>query len=461
MVRPSWSRRVLGNSPGLTGSLLAILATLALPAAGCELPVTSHEGADAASASLEPHGVGGPAADASRAGEASLPSERDQELARMQAHLDSLYSQSDVVHRFTTAGGDGVDCLPFEKQPGFSRVGSVAGSAPVLDAPGRADSPSSEASFGEGADADGHARSCPLGAVPIHRVTLVDLARFVTLEDSLRKEPLHVREVTDNLAWAHDHAGHQQLATPNWGAQTTLNVWDPAVDGDSFSLSQLWVFAGPEATRQSVEAGYTAFPSLYGDAHARLFIYWTTDNYVSSGCYNQRCEAFVQMANTRTLIGGKFDKTSTLNGEQREFTLRWQLCPSTECGAWEGWWLRYEGGSTAEWVGFYPRALFSAVGLRDKADRVDLGGEVAFVPGSTHSTVDMGSGQLPSTGFGRAAYQTNLRLITTNHAWTSFDGGGELRPKKGCYEVGPLQTVPRSTVKAFYFGGAGYSEACK
>lgn len=112
------------------------------------------------------------------------------------------------------------------------------------------------------------------------------------------------------------------------------------------------------------------------------------------------CKAFVQLADTHVLIGGKFDKSSVLDGEQREFTLRWQFCPATECKAWEGWWLRYDGGATSEWVGFYPRNRYSANGLHDEGSRVDFGGEVAYLQAASHPTTDMGSGQAAAAGFG-------------------------------------------------------------
>jgi Neprosin len=341
---------------------------------------------------------------------AAPPSARELELARMQAHLDSLYAQPDVVHRFTTALGDEVDCLPFGKQPGFAQVASLDGAPPVLQAQARVDRPASLAGFGDGVDASGRARSCPATAVPIRRRTLHDLAAFATLEDFLAKTPSRVLDLVDGVGFSHEH-GALTTEVPNWGAQTTINVWNPAVEPHDLSISQMWISRGTGGDHQTVEAGYEADPAHNsGDARSRLFIYSTTDNYDvfnKTNCYDLTCKAFVLLAGTRVLIGGRFDKASTLNGEQRELTLRWQFCPANECRAWEGWWLRYEGGATAEWVGFYPRSRYSANGLRDQGGRIDFGGEVAFVRGKVHTTTDMGSGQPPAGGFRSAAYQTN------------------------------------------------------
>jgi hypothetical protein len=450
----------LRSTLGLTAALTALLA------AACDASSSdgSHDDADA-SASFNPDAGSQAAPDgtALAVDAAAPPSARDIELARMQAHLDSLYGQSDIVHRFTTAFGDDVDCVPFQKQPGYARVSSLDGIAPVIAAPFRFAQPSAEAGFGSGVDAGGHARSCPAGAVPIRRVKLAELARFATLEDFFRKAP--AQAIPPNVgtdSFVHDHAVYQSQVA-NWGAQTTLNVWNPAVAPNTFSLSQLWVVRGTNADLQTVEAGWTADRiRKLDDAEARLFIYSTAGNYTNpnkTDCYDLTCKAFVQMADSRILIGGKFDKTSVFAGEQRELTLRWQFCPATECKAWEGWWLRYDGGATSEWVGFYPRAMFNAAGLYNQGSRLDFGGEVAYAPGP-HPTTSMGSGQIPAAGFGRAAYQTNLLRITTEHSWATFDGLlVQSAEAPSCYDSGGLTAPARQQAQSFYFGGFG--GACK
>jgi hypothetical protein len=456
-------RTRLGLAASLLAPLFAALAVACEPSS--DAPANTGDGPDAA-ASLSPDGGAEPTSDASASNADAAPplTARQIELARMQAHLDSLYAQADVVHRFTTALGDAVDCVPFQKQPGFAQVGSMNGGAPVLVSQLGFARAAAVAGFGDGSDAAGNVRSCPAGAVPIRRITIKDLARFATLEDFLAKEPLHVRDQLDDLGNTHEHAAYTQSSIPNWGAQVTLNVWNPAVEADDFSLSQGWVLGGTGTQLQSVEAGYTAFPQLYGDSDARLFIYSTTDNYnkfTTTNCYDLGCKAFVQLADSHILIGGKFDKTSTLNGEQREFTLRWQFCPATDCHDWEGWWLRYDGGATSEWVGFYPRGRYASPGLRDAGDRIDFGGEVAFVRGKTHTTTDMGSGQPASGGFGVAAYQTNLLRITTTNAWAAMGVMTNADQVPSCYASGPITNLSRLPVQTFYFGGAGQSEACK
>jgi len=451
-----------------------LLAAACEPASDAPASGTPSDGSDAgASTASDASSPATRGSSATADAAASALSPRALELARMQAHLDSLYSPSDVVHRFTTAYGDAVDCVPFQKQPGFAAVGSLPGAPPVLATQSQLTlRPGAVAGFGDGADAAGNVRVCPAGAVPIRHLDIAELARFATLQDFLAKTPAHTVAPNGTAILGPDKAVHEhavyQSSIPNWGGQTTLNLWTPAVAPQTFSLSQLWVSRGTDADTQTVEAGYTADRLRKpDDGDSRLFIYSTTDNYLNAnpnalGCYDLECKGFVQLANTHVLLGGKFDKSSVFDGEQREFTLRWQFCPAIECQAWQGWWLRYDGGATSEWVGFYPRYRYSSNGLLDEATRVDYGGEVAYFPGGAHPTTDMGSGQIASAGFGRAAYQTNLLRITTDHAWASF---GSLLihhdEAPGCYGSGPLVSLARVAEEQFFFGGNGYSEACK
>jgi hypothetical protein len=471
------------NSLRIAGAIAPLLLAAACqpasdtPAADTAAP--NDAGASTANdASPATSAFSGSSGSASADAGAPALSPRAIELARMQAHLDSLYAPSDVVHRFTTALGDAVDCVPFEKQPGFAAVGSLAGAPPALATQSQLTlRPAAVAGFGEGADAAGNVRVCPTGAVPIRHLDISELARFATLEDFLAKAPRGTAAPSGTPAPNgtatlgpdgnfHEH-GYYWSSVENWGAQSTFNLWTPAVAPSTFSLSQLWIFGGTGNALQTVEAGYTADRYRHpDDADSRLFIYSTTNAYHGANktdCYDLDCKAFVQLADTHVLLGGKFDKSSIFDGEQREFTLRWQLCPASECQAWEGWWLRYDGGATSEWVGFYPRSHFGASGaLADHGDLIEFGGEVTYAPGPMHPTTDMGSGQVWSAGFGRAAYQTNLLRITTNHSWASF--GSTLvynAEAPTCYDAGPLITSPRVAEQTFFFGGNGYSEVCK
>ncbi|KAK9029610.1 hypothetical protein V6N11_026720 [Hibiscus sabdariffa] len=95
----------------------------------------------------------------------------------------------------------------------------------------------------------------------------------------------------------------------------------PDVDGSNnheatyngeFSLAQIWVVAdrGPEAN--TVEAGWQ---TLAGMSYTRLFIFWTSDGYKKTGCYNLECPGFVQTSHKLTL-GGKIVPISQYGGQE-------------------------------------------------------------------------------------------------------------------------------------------------
>lgn len=187
-----------------------------------------------------------------------------------------------------------------------------------------------------------------------------------------------------------------------------MSLWNPYTErSDEFSLSQKWVVRGSGSDLETAEAGWQKYKDLYGDWNARLFIYFTPDNYGSGGCYNLTCGAFVQTNNT-VYIGGAFSQYSQVGGAQWEIKLLWY-----KDGTNGHWWLRY--GDT--WVGYYPRTRFDANGLRDQAAKIDFGGEIIDRQTSgRHTHTDMGSGRWPYEGYGYAAYQRALKYVdTTNY----------------------------------------------
>ncbi|WP_411026272.1 neprosin family prolyl endopeptidase, partial [Salmonella sp. s58078] len=86
-------------------------------------------------------------------------------------------------------------------------------------------------------------------------------------------------------------------------------------------MSQIWVFAGSyKSDLNSIEAGWRVDPQLYRDYNTRLFIYWTTDNYNRTGCYDHWCPGFVQISNIIAL-GGTIFPVSQYSGTQYVITI--------------------------------------------------------------------------------------------------------------------------------------------
>ena len=412
---------------------------------------------------------------------------RAEDLEAMRRHIDNLYDRNDVVHTFKAISGDVVDCVPVDSQPGMrapDMQGHVIMSAPTTAPRGdMEEAPQSEDQRNlalarmfelEGLDDDGAERSCPDHTIPIRRLELAALTRFRTLGEALDKYPRgsgarradfaltlddadsaldasdgSVEPPKQGASDYHQHA-HAVQSVQNRGAQATLSVWNPYVQQpDEFSLSQVWVYRGVDATLETVEAGWQRFRQKYGDWNSRLFIYFTPDNYKTGGCYNLDCAAFVQ-TNKSVLIGGKFDKYSVKDGYQKEVTVSWY-----KDGDAGHWWLRIDGS----WVGYYPRTKFDSLGLRDRAAAVDFGGEILDTQlNGVHTHTDMGSGMFAYHGFRKAAQQRNVRYIDTDLKYHD----AVLSPSAtdvSCYDILLHKSPTWGTY--FYFGGVGYSAACE
>ncbi|CDP05720.1 unnamed protein product [Coffea canephora] len=71
------------------------------------------------------------------------------------------------------------------------------------------------------------------------------------------------------------------------------------------SSSQLWITGGScDSDLNVIEAGWhVSFQrKLYGDKRTSFFIYWTRNNFRSTGCYNLLCPDFAQTRNEYTMI---------------------------------------------------------------------------------------------------------------------------------------------------------------
>jgi hypothetical protein len=386
----------------------------------------------------------------------------DQERRRMEKYIAEFVDRKDVVTSMEVGTNEIVDCVDIRRQPGMKRPGME--SHTIQMSPGALDPKDSITEERIPRIADGTTRkavreirqewaargqTCPAGSVPIRRLTMDILRHFRTLEEFFRKDPPHIVAGPDDL---HQYAISYRYVD-NWGAQTALNIWAPYTGRtDEFSLSQLWVVRGTGSDLQTVEAGWQKYYDLYGDYRPRLFIYYTSDGYGNSGCYNLSCFAFIQVANN-VYIGGGFTDISAHPHPSTawEFKLRWQ-----RDGPTGNWWLKY--GNT--WVGYYPSGLFDAAGLRNMSDEVEFGGEIIDRHRSgVHTSTDMGSGHFPNDGFGYAAYHRQIRYIDTKNTWGMRPTLTEYRTDADCYDIDVFNSSG-SWERYFYFGGPGYNSHC-
>ncbi|MEU8584496.1 neprosin family prolyl endopeptidase [Streptomyces abikoensis] len=368
----------------------------------------------------------------------------------MKAHVQSLYAGiEDVPHSFVDDNGQIFDCVPVGSQPALRGV-AEAPAAPVdaPAAPGPAVAPQSlpllQQLRSDRIDKFGHAMACPPGTIALRRITLDELARRGTLRDFFRKSPLgtgrHPRLSPPAVqAGLHKYAHAYQVAG-NLGGHSFINVWDPAVGSQIFSLSQQWYAAGSPV--QTVECGWQVYPGKYGTTQPCLFIYWTADGYQRTGCYNHDCSAFVQ-TNSNWAFGGTLGPVSVLGGAQYELEVTWYFNGGN-------WWLYLGGTTVGNAVGYYPGSLFGSGPLASgAASDVDYGGEVV----DNTAWPPMGSGLFASAGWQFAAYHRDVVYYPT--------AGGAVQasltasqPSANCFTCDVQHAAPPWN-EYFFHGGPG------
>ena len=361
-------------------------------------------------------------------------------FSEMRTYLVDYYQGAEAAHSFVDANGSVFDCMPVEKQYSVRRGRHAVARAPDLPTGGqRPRSPHQPARsivqlHPQLTDPYGNAMHAPEGTIPVRRKTMENLARFRTLREFLQKSPsgggqppkssprgrgqppkaspsggkapkaspkaqpqAGAAAVAATHRWAHAYQ-----ATNNLGGASFLNVWDPPIGANQvFSLSQHWYVAGSGTGLQTAECGWQVFPQMYGNTKPCLSIYWTADDYQTTGCYNLSCTAFVQ-TNHNWALGGALAPVSVSGGAQYELELAYYLHQGN-------WWLYAGGEAAANAVGYYPTSVYRGGAMASHAAEIDYGGEVV----GTTSFPPMGSGAFANTGYQHAAYQRQIHFFPT------------------------------------------------
>jgi Neprosin/Bacterial Ig domain/Divergent InlB B-repeat domain len=376
-----------------------------------------------------------------------------QDFKDLTAHYVSLRDDGIIANRFHLSTGELVHCVLITSQRSYLAQGSATSSLPPLPSvtgvtPSSTLASAIAASFGlDGTvDEEGNTRRCAAYSVPHLIPALEDMYRFRTLRDFLAKTGAF-----EPPGPAHEWA-HASRSVTNWGSTGTFNVWSPYVEPtDEFSLSQLWVSGGNGSTFQSAEAGWQKYPAMYNNSNTHLFIYYTTNNYTSSGnglgCYNLTCTGFVQ-TDSSVLVGGSLSPVSVVGGQQHEAQIAF-IRNATPPFAW---WLQFNG----VYVGYYPASLYNAAGLATTSARIDFGGEIVnAAQGGMHTTTQMGSGRFPSEGLNNAAYTRLLRYVDTGNTLQAATGLTRSAATASYYDLSLNPSAPSGWGQWFLFGGPG------
>lgn len=296
----------------------------------------------------------------------------------------------------------------------------------------------------------------PEGTVPVLRKNLEDYHYNQSLHNYLSKYQKESRTLLFNDGHeiqvpgdgAHDYASTSQAVTC-YGGEFSCSAFDPYVEHtNEFSLLQVALVRGSGNSRQTIEAGWQEYKDLYGDWVPHLFIFYTTNNYTSSGDnkggYNRDVDGWVQYSSS-IYPGATFTPYSIRGGAQYYMQFKYQLYKGN-------WWLAVNN----QWIGYYPASLFSTTGLRSKADKIDFYGEI--VDAASHAGLtktDMGSGYWPEYRWQWAAYLRNLKYQSATGGTMKDYNGTSYVSDIGQYDLETHMNSGSSWGSYFWLGGPG------
>lgn len=361
------------------------------------------------------------------------------------------YVNPPAVHKFQNEHGDSILCVLYADQ--ISLRGSEQRSVETRD--------ERKTKLAQNFSSSGVENGCPLDTVPILETQRDDVERagsvrrFINREKKIKGHLFtnQTARILDSVGGVvHEHAVMSFKPNgPVHQVSAGLNVWKPNVDVDGsgiFSVAQIWV-VNESGALETIEVGWMVDPTFSnGDTRPRFFTYWTADGYQKTGCKNQECRGFVIAPRAPNYLGLPISPVSTYNGNQQQISLkilkenpggkgvRWSLYIGTQLN---GWW---------------PASLFKHLNS-DAADRVDFGGEVAYIlgkPGSAMSKTEMGSGHFAREDYGRSAHVRDIKLANDKGAIVNaLVNAVASKPK--CYDLSAISE--QRLGKHFYFGGPG------
>jgi len=449
------------------------------------------------------------------------------EATSIRRFLDARYRAEDVHHSFRSALGQDIDCIDFFAQPGVKAL--AARGQPMTSVPALPDVPSGfhaaepaastdrlerSAAFDGSLDDNGSVRACPEGTVPEVRITVEQVQRAGGVEAFRRA--LHTKaapakprilkggpdqygdcEGEDYAGYAHVYGLMLTPSTQAIAAGSSVmsiygpNIPDPAVAyGPSIAPTWMVGYSADYANVETVETGWNVDSWVYdGDTHVpHLFIFSTTDDYVSTGCYNDwdaaitgyevddagqpevddagnlvpgTCVPWVQIS--RQYTPGMALPASVVQAvdPRKPSSLPKELSLSTVNIA-GGWWILVQvSGGPPSFLGFYPGKSYDV-----SMTYYEIGGEVATSanPASADpfpgTGLQMGSGQKPSEGQGYAAYHRDYMALLsgpTEGGSPLVDDASICATDEADYTYSatpkPVSQAAGPWVNYFYYGG--------
>ncbi|CAH8276617.1 unnamed protein product [Arabidopsis lyrata] len=206
---------------------------------------------------------------------------------------------------------------------------------------------------------------CPIGTVPIQRVTKDDLLRFDSFGDNHKPRGSWNTTTYDPNSPLHPDQHHYAVArtfAPDKrfnGATMELCITAPAVKPTQFSASRLHIQLGSDF----IQTGFTVNPELYKDSQPRTYVY---ANVSGKSCYNSNCDVGMILVRQDFPLGLALKPVSVRGAKKSEYGI-FGLIKDEKNG---NWWLQF--GDAAEEIGFWPSSRFH----QSSGNLVEWGGEV-------------------------------------------------------------------------------------
>ncbi|KAI3882634.1 hypothetical protein MKX03_000074 [Papaver bracteatum] len=291
--------------------------------------------------------------------------------------------------------------------------------------------------------------SCPKGTVPIRRTTKKDRIRAKSLLKSFQSGTNIKYPNTDGFEPPGQHVAvrHSYNVTDFTppviyrGIQGQIKVDNPAVQKDQISASILWVEGGPKDVFSTIQAGWVVAPTIFGDNHTHLSIYWRSGP-DHGNCFNLYCKGFIQVDN-EIPIGEVFTQISEYGGEQVAFI--GLLFQDRET---RNWWFSITPNNKTYDIGYIPWEL---VPYLDPGNYIAWGGLVKGPPNTP--SPQMGNGHFPERAFEKvSAIWDQMFVDQTSTLVTPQDKDFQNRADNtDCYDV----QDDDSHIDGILFGGPG------
>ncbi|CAM6104012.1 unnamed protein product [Calypogeia fissa] len=317
---------------------------------------------------------------------------------------------------------------------------------------------------------------CPIGSVPIRSTpTIFDFTGLFgrKVYPKMMNSVVHLLVLdhkvksstpSDSALWSNCDGTHKYAVTnivgPYRGTQGRLSIWQPHVQDEEFSLAQVWVSSTDIYGKlHTLEAGWQIYRGLYSDSKPRLFVYWTADRYLNTGCYNLECPGFIQVSN-KWLLGGSFEEISSLDSDF-VYEIKIHIFKDRRTG---DWWLQLNGDN----MGYWPKSLFGPGAFSDLNTIIHWGGEIWHRPGM-YTDTQMGNGNHPSSsGSQRVAYVRNLQVVNCLDSLVDplrSPALSLLADYRACCDVKVHESWSNRSHRSSwgtyaYFGGPGFNADC-